>query len=58
MDLDRESLNELPAAGPEKANEAEHFEVCPTCGQAFGKRKLGDVLHHLPAGHLPLPVNG
>lgn len=58
MDLDRESLNELPVVGPDHANEADHFQVCPGCGQAFDKRKLGDVLHHLTRGHAPLPING
>lgn len=57
MDLDRESLNELPALGPDKADEAEHFTVCPGCGQAVDKRRLGDVIHHMTRGHRPLPLN-
>lgn len=58
IDLDRESLNALPSVGPDHVNEADHFIVCPGCGQAHDKRKLGDVLHHLRPGHKPLPLNG
>lgn len=58
-DLDRDALNAKPArrVGGEPADEAEHFFVCATCGQAVDKRRLGDVLHHERDGHEPLPVS-
>jgi hypothetical protein len=57
MTGDRETLNALECVGPDLADEAEHFEVCVTCGQAFDCRRLGDVLHHDSEMHEPLPVN-
>jgi hypothetical protein len=59
VDLDRESLNALPAVPmAEVADEAAHFHLCPGCGQAVDQRKLGDVIHHMTRGHAPLPLNG
>lgn len=37
--------------GPQPKNEAEHFEVCPQCGQAIDARDLKEVLRHLQPGH-------
>jgi hypothetical protein len=55
---EREKLNQLTASREDPVNtEADHFEVCPTCGQAFDCRRLGDVFHHDEPGHAPLPVN-
>jgi hypothetical protein len=34
------------AEGVEPENEAEHFDVCPLCGQAFDMRDLDDVMRH------------
>lgn len=53
---DRERLNALKAKreGGEPADEADHFYVCPQCGQAVDMRRLGDVLHHEEPGHEPL----
>lgn len=52
----RETLNRsrvIPLDG-EPADEAEHFVICPACGQAIDCRNLGDVLHHAEPGHLPI----
>lgn len=55
-DKDRQALNALKAVPEiEPADEAEHFEVCVTCGQAFDLRNLGDVLHHDQEMHERLP---
>lgn len=54
-DIDRERLNTLPCDAPEGDDEAEHFIICPSCGQAYDCRRLGDVLHHDEPGHEPLP---
>ena len=35
----------------EVADEAEHFIVCATCGQAIDMRDLGQVFHHEEPGH-------
>lgn len=35
--------------------EAEHFIICPDCGQAFDARDLKQVLHHQRARHFPIP---
>lgn len=40
--------------GPEPATEAEHFEICPECDQAFDCRDLGQVLHHDQSDHEPI----
>lgn len=44
--------------GGEPSSEAEHFETCTTCGQAFDMRDLGQVFHHNVPGHKALPVDG
>ncbi|WP_254018585.1 hypothetical protein [Mesorhizobium escarrei] len=44
--------------GPPAKDEAEHFEFCPICGQAFDKRNLGEVLHHYLPDHEPLNLDG
>lgn len=31
--------------------EADHFLLCPACGQAIDVRQLMQVLHHEEAGH-------
>jgi hypothetical protein len=41
----------------EPVNEAEHFEVCPVCGQAFDARLLELVIYHSQPVHEPLPKN-
>jgi bifunctional non-homologous end joining protein LigD len=51
---DRERLNALEVTAPATADEAEHFEICPSCGEAIDCRLLGDVLHHEEEGHAPL----
>jgi hypothetical protein len=50
-------LNQIRAerVGGDPENEAEHYLVCPTCGQAFDLRKLGDVFHHHKPEHEPRP---
>jgi hypothetical protein len=42
----------------EPANEAEHFEVCPVCGQAFDVRVLELVIYHAQAVHEALRREG
>ena len=56
--MDREELNQLSGRvqGEIPADEAGHFFVCESCGQAVDMRKLGDVFHHEDDGHKPLPV--
>jgi hypothetical protein len=34
----------------------DHYEICPTCGQAINLRELGDVLHHETSGRKPFPT--
>lgn len=43
--------------GVEPAHEAEHFELCPICGQAYDCRNLGQVLHHDQSDHKPIRLN-
>lgn len=43
--------------GPPIRSEADHFHVCPDCGQAFDKRDLGELMHHMQPDHEPLPDN-
>lgn len=50
----RDRLNQCPCDAPPTEDEAEHFEVCPECGQAIDCRRLGDVLHHSDPGHEPI----
>lgn len=40
--------------GPEPEDEAEHFELCVTCGQAFDMRDLEQVLYHDEEMHEPM----
>lgn len=35
-------------------DESEYFEFCPSCGQHFDARDLGQVMHHARRGHKPL----
>ena len=35
-------------------DEAEHFYVCASCGEAVDCRDLGQVFHHEDDGHSPL----
>lgn len=37
--------------------EADHFQCCEGCGQAFDRRNLQHVLYHAMRGHLPLRRN-
>jgi hypothetical protein len=43
--------------GGEPADEREHFEVCPVCGQAFDLRNLDQVIHHGRPDNQPLPTD-
>lgn len=52
--MTRDELNLLECVPPKTNDEASHFEICPTCGQAFDCRRLGDVLHHDEPEHEPL----
>jgi hypothetical protein len=52
----REDLNAKRCVGPDHQDEALHFYVCKTCGQAVDMRRLGDVLYHEEAEHEPLPI--
>lgn len=52
---EREELNALRVDAPELGDEADHFTTCAVCGQAFDRRRLGDVLHHASVGHQPIP---
>ena len=54
---EREFLNTRRCKAPPTNDEASHFMVCPTCGQAFDCRKLGDVFYHDEPDHVALPVN-
>lgn len=38
----------------QRYGEAEHFSICPACGQTIDYRKLAQVLHHRNPGHPPL----
>ena len=38
----------------EPAEDAEHFTVCPDCGQAFDMRSFAQLLHHDEDGHAPM----
>lgn len=40
---------------PAPKDAAEHFMICPVCGQAFDARDLAQVLRHAEAGHDPEP---
>jgi hypothetical protein len=42
----------------EPANESEHFEVCPVCGQAFDVRMLELVIYHIQPVHEPKSSDG
>lgn len=39
--------------GPTAVSEAEHFNVCPVCGQAFDMRRLEEGFYHAIPGHKP-----
>lgn len=47
----RDRLNQAPCAAPAVDDEADHFYICGSCGQAVDMRRLGDVLHHEEPGH-------
>lgn len=49
----RLNLIRAECVGCETNDEAEHFMTCPTCGQAFDLRMLGEVFHHHKAQHEP-----
>lgn len=42
----------------EPADEREHFEICPVCGQAIDLRDFAQVIHHGTPGHDKLPADG
>lgn len=54
--LHRDELNAIKSkrVGEEPENEAIHFYVCASCGQAVDKRRLGDVFHHEQQDHEPI----
>lgn len=37
--------------GGDPEDEADHFYICASCGQAVDKRDLGQVFHHEEEGH-------
>lgn len=39
--------------GPPAVSEADHFNVCPVCGQAFDMRRLEEGLYHATPDHKP-----
>lgn len=41
----------------EPAQESEHFEICPVCGQAFDARVLALAIYHNQPKHEPLELN-
>ena len=43
--------------GAAPLSEAEHFYVCPGCGQAVDMRELADVLYHGELNHEPKPTH-
>jgi len=47
----------IGTAQVEPSDEADHFYVCVSCGQAVDKRDLGQVFHHENNGHEPLSEN-
>lgn len=51
-----EGILGIPESG-EPASEAEHFEVCPVCGQAFDVRVLELVIYHAQPVHEAMPQN-
>lgn len=55
--MNREDLNRLPCQAPPVENEADHFYVCASCGQAVDMRRLGDVFHHEGPGHSRLETD-
>jgi hypothetical protein len=54
---EREALNLARCIAPRTNNESSHFIVCPTCGQAFDMRRLGDVFYHDEPDHDPMLLN-
>jgi hypothetical protein len=48
-------LNQIWAerVGGEPEDETEHMLVCPTCGQAFDMRNLGEAFYHYKPKHKP-----
>ncbi len=38
-------------------DEAGHYGICPACGQAFDRRELGQVAHHMAPKHQRLPLS-
>lgn len=65
--MNRKNQSALTAAGgetPEQLQnpyvlqlEADHFQTCGTCGQAFDRRYLGVVLYHELPDHPPMRRN-
>ena len=45
---------DVTLGGPKPADEAEHFYLCPDCGQAVDGRELSAVLYHRIPDHKPL----
>lgn len=43
--------------GAEPLDEADHFYVCPHCGQAVDMRQLADVLYHEDLTHDRKPAH-
>lgn len=54
---EREALNALPSTPLDPTrNEADHFYICPRCGQAVDARRFGDVMWHDQDQHERLPT--
>lgn len=50
----RASLPAIPpgkVVGPDVQDEAEHFFICASCGQAVDMRDLGEVFRHEEPDH-------
>ncbi|TGX56214.1 hypothetical protein E5A73_03735 [Sphingomonas gei] len=54
--FDPTKLNQRRSAAASR-KELVHFETCPMCSQAVDRRDIYAVMHHLPVGHEPMPVN-
>lgn len=55
--MDRDLIEQLQAVGPgrrvggDPVDEAAHFFVCDTCGQAVDMRDLAEVVRHEMSDH-------
>ena len=56
LDEIRAKLGNIPPGkrvGGDPISEADNFQVCPGCGQAFDRRELAQVPYHDQPGHPP-----